>query len=150
MTRQSDTFARLADPALESLLAGASVEDAALHVGCSPRTVERWLAKGRAEPSGAYGEFAAAVDEAREARKLDLGTGPLEPDELEKLVWKAARRGNVSAMRLAWQLLKARRPPASEFDEFDELAMRRRGAARWSSAQPAGRAGGANAGGVES
>jgi hypothetical protein len=59
----------------------------------------------------------------------------MSEDELLQVVWRTARRGNVAAMRLAWHILKAKRP-RDETDSLravDELAERRLGQGRWAS-----------------
>ncbi len=74
----SETFEDHAASVLESIRAGASINDAAHHGGCSTRTVFRWLEKGRAEPLSPYGAFAIAVDRARDEQGL-----PCAADEEE-------------------------------------------------------------------
>src|SRR5688500_18850723 len=93
---------------LRSLLAGLSIADAADRHGVAARTVERWLARGHHDPQSVYGPFAAAVDKAFEARRLPSQYElPLDKTELHLVVSRAARKGNVQAMRLMWDLLRA-------------------------------------------
>jgi hypothetical protein len=66
--------------------AGASVADAARHAGCSSRTVERWLARGRENPSSGYADYAAAVDALRAARAIEPSDEALTDYELRVIV----------------------------------------------------------------
>ena len=77
------TFEAQNGPILKTLLTGASVADAAAQHGVSERTIERWLARGREEPDGPYGDFAAAVDKQRDRAALPPRDGlPLDREEL--------------------------------------------------------------------
>lgn len=115
----ADLFAELSEGVLKSIVAGASVPDAARHVGCAPRTVQRWLARGRENPQGRYGLFAERVDAIQRERELPREL-PLDEEELKRVVARAARKGNVQAMRLAWELIV--REPSATDDPFDDLA----------------------------
>lgn len=127
-------FRQLSARVLHSMRAGASVADAARHVECSPRTVERWIARGRENPSSGYGDFAAAVDALRDARAVEPSDAPLSDYELRAIVSEGVRAGSVPAMRLYWEILLADPEPDGEASdnplaEVDELAERRRQAA---------------------
>ena len=121
----SPTFERCAPTVLEAIEDGCSIVDAARVAGCAPRTVDRWLGNGRADPSGPYGPFAAAVDGCHRARGLpDEGQRErLSYDELLAIISRAARSGSVPAMRLAAEVLAPdiRREP----DVLDRLQERR-------------------------
>ena len=106
---------------LEDLLAGLSEADAAAKHGLSERTVQRWLRKGRDDAGGRYGEFAELVDRARIDRELPSDDErPLDEDELLLVVSRLGRRGNVTALALAREILAEQRPPEpSPFDDLD-------------------------------
>ena len=92
------TFERLSGPVLGSLLAGASVADAAAKHGVAARTVERWLARGRKEPESKYGPFAREVDGRRAERELP--TEAMTGAEFRRAIDGAVRSGSIPAMRL--------------------------------------------------
>src|SRR3954467_6438305 len=87
---------------LEAFAAGCSVPDAARAADLREPTLKGWMTRGRAEDSGEYAEFVAAIDAAREAvaAKLKPGTA----DELAIEVWRSVRRGSVAAMKLYWDI----------------------------------------------
>lgn len=102
----SEIFERRGDLVKAALVAGLSIDDAAREHHVSPRTINRWLARGRSDPDGPYGAFARAVDTARADRALPpMDERPLDAAELRVLVARAARKGNVRAMELAAKLL---------------------------------------------
>lgn len=107
---------------------GVSQADAARAVGVSEKTVKHWLTRGRKEDAGQYAEFADAVAEARAeaAERVE----PMDRDELARVVAQAARGGSVQAMKLQWEMLRAKPPdeesePADGFEALDELEERR-------------------------
>jgi transposase len=108
---------------LEGLLAGLSEADAAANHGVSERTIQRWLQRGRDDPTGRYGEFATAVDRARLERELPPeDERPVDEDELLLLASRFGRKGNVRALELCRELLAERRSKApSRFDELDGI-----------------------------
>ena len=109
---------------LEALLAGASIEDAARTAGCSSRSVKRWAARGRSDPDGPYGAFAAAVDGRR---KLEPASSVPDREETLLLLSAAARRGSVPAMRELMRFYeRAASEPMGPLHYLDELAARRR------------------------
>jgi transposase len=112
-------FRNLGEVVHEDLVAGLSEHDAALKHHIAERTIRRWLARGREDPHGPYGSFAREVDEAREDRRLPE-EWPVDEAELFTAVSQAARRGNVQAQRLAWEMLKERRD-GSELDPTDQI-----------------------------
>jgi transposase-like protein len=104
----SELFAVHGEAIRSALVDGLSIADVAREHAISPRTVERWLARGRSNHGSAYGPFARAVDEARAGRALPPpGELPLDAAELRLLLARAARRGNIRAMELAAKLLAA-------------------------------------------
>ncbi len=121
MTKGSRTlFEERSSGVLAALTAGVSIADAAGEAAVNVGTVKAWLRRGRADPSSKYGPFAREVAARRAERELpeDL---PLDERELRRVVSRAARKGNVQAQRLAWEMLRA----ASEGDppgESDPLA----------------------------
>jgi len=118
-------FERLNGSVLESLLAGASVADAASAHGVAARTVERWLAKGRDDPDGTYGEFAGAVDGQRAERELP--TEAMTGAEFRAAIDNAVRKGSIPAMRLWSELYLGGDDEASgEPSAIASLAERRR------------------------
>ncbi|MEK6328259.1 MAG: hypothetical protein AABM66_12170 [Actinomycetota bacterium] len=134
MSRQrhpSVTFEALSDDVLEAIRAGCSAADAAFDAGCSARTIERWVARGRSAPDGPYGEFAAAVDELRAERALPTPAEreAMDAEELLRVASGIARRGNVQALRLVWEILRARKARGQAEPDtlaaLDELAARR-------------------------
>jgi transposase-like protein len=123
-----NTFEKCSERVLEALVAGVSVADAARQHRIASRTIDRWLARGREDPDSKYGPFAEAVDKARAERELPpAGQRPADPAELRLLISKAARNGNVQAMRLLWEILGneagGEAPPG---DILDELEAKRR------------------------
>lgn len=87
---------------LDAVRAGASVDDAARECALSVHTVRGWIRKGRLVPGGAYGRFAAEVDAVRQLQRLPTRTElqALTRDEVERIVAKAARAGNMTAVRV--------------------------------------------------
>ena len=126
MPGPSNTFERLSEPILASLATGTSIPDAARRHGCHPRTIKKWLERGRRSPDGPYGRFAHSVDSHRQGRAVPREGVP-DLEELLLLLSDAARAGSVPAMKeLSWYEAPARslggRGP---LDRFDELAERR-------------------------
>lgn len=129
-------FERASRPVLEAIVAGASTAEAARKHGVGVRTVERWIARGREEPDSIYAPFAVAVDACRAARALPAADvlAAMDEAELALIVSEKARAGNVQAMRLRWEQLRAEPiadpVPMTEEEkilaEMDELAARRR------------------------
>lgn len=126
MTRP-EAFERVGDQVLEAIEAGVSIADAGRASDVAPRTIYRWLARGRKEREGPFASFAQAVDRSREDRTL-TSDKPLDERELRVRVSEAARAGSVTAMRLYWEILRSDRDPASADNTLavvDELARRR-------------------------
>ncbi len=99
-------FEASSEAVLEAIRDGASIPDAALLVEIAPPTVSGWLSRGRKDPKSKYATFAARVDAALTEKKLPAnGDLPADHDELLILVSRAARAGNVTAMRLLSELL---------------------------------------------
>lgn len=106
---------------------GLTFADAAAAAGIKRATAKGWLARGRREEEGAYADFAAAVERAREAAQAPRD--PMTEAELRLVVSEFARAGNVQAMKLYWEFILAdrkRRPTTADpLAELDELAQRR-------------------------
>lgn len=83
-----------------ALQAGVSRLDAAREAGISPRTIDRWVERGRRDPDSIYGRFAAEVDRLLEARKVPLPDKPISDREVQLCLSRAIRAGNVQAMRI--------------------------------------------------
>ncbi len=126
MSRQT-LFEEHSDVVLEAIQDGASIPDAARQVGVGAPTIKGWLARGRDDAKSKYGGFAHAVDAALTKRKLPAeGDLPADREELLVLASRAARAGNVQAMRLLSEMLLG--DPAGDTDElsgFDDLARQR-------------------------
>lgn len=127
MTRPT-LFEDYSDAVLALIRDGASIPDAARELEIGEPTIKGWLSRGRKDPKSKYGGFAASVSEAFTERKLPANDDrPADRDELLILASRAARAGNVQAMRLLGELL-ADSGGETEADEFDELKARRRSA----------------------
>jgi hypothetical protein len=121
-------FEETATELVELVGAGATFQEACRSLAVAVNTGRSWLRKGRSDPDGRYGAFATAIDAARAEQVVATDDGPLTPGEWEVSVARAVRAGSVPAMKLWFET----REPAPEarvdpFDEFDELAARRRG-----------------------
>jgi transposase-like protein len=125
-----DLFERCGRDVLAALLAGATVEDAAREHGVGPRTVARWLARGREEPGSRFGGFTIAYDAAQERRR-GVGRGRMTSEEFHDHLDQAVRAGSIQAMKLWAELHLVDREEAAQGDddplvEVDEIARRRR------------------------
>jgi predicted transcriptional regulator len=107
---------------------GQTFVEAAEAAGYKRATARGWLARGRRESDGDYAEFAAAVERARAA----VGVEAMTPEEHRQKVSEVARKGNVQALKLYWEMILADREPADETEKpkdeleaLDELAARR-------------------------
>jgi hypothetical protein len=119
----SDQFKAHGEAVLEDLVAGLTEEEAAQKRDIAPRTIRYWLQRGRKAPYGPYGEFAKAVHTARRERRLPPGDElPLDRDELLLVVSRSARKGNVQAQRLMWEIINTNDP--LEFDDELERILR--------------------------
>lgn len=99
-------FQARSEGVLGAIQAGASIADAARENEVGEPTVKGWLSRGRKDPTTVYGAFAARVDEAFTKRKLPSEDDrPADRDELLLLTSRAARAGNVQAMRLLSELI---------------------------------------------
>jgi len=96
---------RLTDGVVALALSGATVRDVARECGVSYETVRRWVERGRSEwgALSPCGRLAAAF-ELRALGGEFVPEGELEPGELRVLVSRAARAGDVRAMKLAAEL----------------------------------------------
>lgn len=97
----------IADRLIALFVGGATLNDASREVGLSSQTVNHWLKRGRKEPDGLYGRFAAGVDAGRAASKAV--EGPMDELELAVVVSRAARKGSVQAMKLRDDMLERER-----------------------------------------
>lgn len=93
------------DALIEHTAAGRSLRCACRALGFREATVKGWLTRGRREAAGPYTEFAAAVEQARQAAQAR--PGPIGADELARVVSEQARAGSVQAMHLRWAQLRA-------------------------------------------
>lgn len=119
-------FEQHSEAVLEAIRDGASIADAASLVDVGGPTVKGWLSRGRNDPKSKYAAFAARVDAALTERKLPAKSDqPADRDELLLLASRAARAGNVQAMRLLSELLIDDGDGRDELSDFDELARRR-------------------------
>jgi transposase len=104
MNKPSKRYEECGAVVIDAIKSGASLDEAARHAGCGDRTVDRWLKKGRLDPRGPYGRFAAQVDGARRAQGIVPDAGEDEVTmtrgELRQVTEKAARNGSVQAMKL--------------------------------------------------
>lgn len=126
MSRQSH-FERLSDAVLTSIQNGATLADAAREHGLGESTVAGWLRRGRDDRKSKYGAWATEVDHALESRRLPPEDDrPADRAELLMLATKAARAGNVTAMRLLSELLEPDQEQEAP-DPFDALKRSRSG-----------------------
>lgn len=119
------------------LAAGVSIADAGRAVGVHPKTLGRWLSRGRREEAGPYASLVAAVDEAcrvREEQARERTDEELDEAEARLILSRLARGGSVPALRLyVERFLRPAEPlqPARESEAgailaaMDELAARR-------------------------
>ena len=99
---------------------GATICAAATGAGVAETTVKGWLKRGRQDPKSKYGKFASAVDDAFSDRKLPSEDDrPADRTELLTLASRAARAGNVQAMRLLAELLEPGDDSGDELSRFD-------------------------------
>jgi transposase-like protein len=109
-------------PRLAVMLATRHKEEAAAQFGINPRTLRRWLRRGREQPDSVHGRLVAAAEVAESA--ID---GPLSQAELLTLLERQARRGHVRAIELLlakpWR--RQEQPAAPTGSNIDELARRR-------------------------
>lgn len=77
---------------------GASFRDAAQAAGVSPETARGWLRRGRNNPDGDCGDFARAIDAAREAAAKR--PEPMSEAEFREHLEAAIRAGSTQAMKL--------------------------------------------------
>lgn len=114
---------------LERAAAGVSLADSCQAVGLRLNTAKSWIARGRRETEGAYAEFVAELDAARQT--ASERPEPLTEEELRRLVSQMVRQGSVAAAKLYWTMLAADRGEEVIPDvdhplaELDELRARR-------------------------
>jgi hypothetical protein len=106
---------------------GMTFKESVEAAGIKIPTAQGWLARGKRESDGDYADFAAAVERA----KASLGVEAMTAEEHRQKVSEVARRGNVQALKLYWEMILADRNPdedekaKDELEEIDELAARR-------------------------
>jgi hypothetical protein len=106
------------------IMVGASLPEACRQLGIPEPTVKGWLARGRKESGTTYAEFARAVEDAR----ATVAQAELTWPEFMGCLAVSVRKGSVQAMKLWWEIHRAREADEPEYDpleEFDELATRR-------------------------
>ena len=107
---------------------GLSFAEAAEGAGIKLGTAQGWRARGKREDSGPYAEFTAAVEEALHREPAPEA---MTPEEHRLKVSEVARKGNVQALKLYWEMIRTEQgteevePEADLLDELDELAERR-------------------------
>lgn len=90
-------------------------------------TAQGWRARGKREAEGPYAEFTAAVERALVRETVEA----MSPEEHRQKVSEVARRGNVQALKLYWEMIRADQEPAESeapadpLDDLDELVARR-------------------------
>lgn len=108
---------------LARLELGVSFTDSATAAGVKVSTAKGWLARGRQDPDGAYGEFAQAVEVARETGKA---TEPGDAAELRRRVWTMVESGSVEAAKLYHRILtEADGLPPGSVDPWKSLGIPR-------------------------
>jgi hypothetical protein len=124
-------FEQVAPELCERVAAGASFADACHALEVKTNTARAWLRKGRTDPEGLYGRFAAGIDAAKAAQAVvSEAAGAMTLEEWEAHLAAAVRAGSVPAMKLFADTHRQEAPErADPFAEFDELAERRRGKA---------------------
>jgi len=115
-------FERVAPDLAERVAAGATVEDACRAANVKVNTARSWLRKGRTDPAGKYGPFAAAIDTAKSAQVVPTAreATAMSRAEWETHLAEAIRSGSVQAMRLWFAAHPLpQEKPADAFAEFD-------------------------------
>jgi len=101
---------------------GSTIDEAARHAEVNVHTVRRWLSEGRKRPDGTHGEFARMVDEARAAQRVELDTGSMTYEEIERRLTEQIRAGSLGAIKVWIGLHPQDRTPAEDdpFAEFED------------------------------
>lgn len=93
-------------------------------------TAQGWRARGKRETEGPYHEFTKAVERALHQETVE----PMTPEEHRLKVAEVARKGNVQALKLYWEMIRAdqeatddgeQEAPQNPLSEVDELAQLR-------------------------
>jgi hypothetical protein len=101
-------------------------QDGGGRVGTADEITTTLSHRGRARrPGKSSPALQDSVSDAAGDPKPDLGGRPGSWDELTDLLWEAARKGNVPAMRILRDEMKAEAPEKSKRSVIDELASRR-------------------------
>jgi hypothetical protein len=113
-------FEQVSTDLLKAVRDGATIDEACRGRDLKVRTARDWLYRGRKNPQGPYGAFAATLDAIRASRELPAPSrrGSLTRDEWETCVALAVRAGNVQAMRL-WFETHSDSTPDDAFSEFE-------------------------------
>lgn len=118
--------------AVEHFAGGMSVPAVAELIEVRVPTLKSWLTRGRREEGTVHADFARAVAAARQA--AEDRDEPMDEDELRRVVSRSARKGNVQAQKLYWEMIRADRDEVTQteepegfdaLDEGDELAQAR-------------------------
>ena len=113
-------FSEQNEAVLTAIRDGATIGEAATGAGVAEPTVKGWLKRGRQDPKSKYGRFAADVDKAFNDRTMPAeGDRPADRGELVMMASRAARSGNVQAMRLLAELLEPTGDDGDELSGFD-------------------------------
>jgi transposase-like protein len=124
-------FEKVAPKLLEAVKAGATVAEGCRKLDISPHTVRSWLANGRRDREGRYGEFAGAIDAAKRSKHAVVPASPsdgLSREEWERLLAEAVRAGSVPAMKL-WadtHPVDGQAGPVDPLAFLDQLVQQRR------------------------
>jgi hypothetical protein len=114
---------------VERAAAGVSLRDSCRAIGLREGTAKGWVTRGRREGTGDYAEFAAALEQARDAARSR--PEPMDEAELAREVSQMVRAGSVAAAKLRWEMLRSTPGEVKNSDddalaEVDELARLRR------------------------
>jgi len=94
-------FEALSEGLLAAVRDGLTLEDAATRAGVSENTAKGWAREGRKHPEGRFGQFAVALDAARDQVR---SSEPMDWTEFEDHLAAAVRAGSVVAMKLYAEL----------------------------------------------
>lgn len=99
---------------------GATVADAARENGLGESTVNGWIRRGRDDSKSKYGKWTADIDAALRSRRMPAADDrPADRGELLMMASRAARAGNVQAMRLLAELLEPTDDQGDALSAFD-------------------------------
>lgn len=118
------TFDASASGMVAAVAAGVSFDSACRSADVNVNTARSWLASGRRDAAGRYGEFAALVDAARGERRAAEGAladgSAVTLAEAEAVLSAAVRKGSIPALKLWFDRHgDAGGGGDDPFDEFD-------------------------------